>query len=533
MKKIALLMSLIVLVFSTTIKSQSPLLDLEDRYKKASMKPYYDYGYYYVDRNITANELAKSLDIPLETVHQLAVEGILAALDFSKPFNDGFTQENYDAYRAPIDYFFDNPDKSSRDVKVQFKNKEIGLVLFMPIIMANNMDSTPSLPSDMKYMHQHIWRQSSNIEGYEVYVKKGQDWRNTAKQLKLSIANLLEYNPSIQMDATADTDYIICIPNTPKHNGGKFAWSDMNQTQQYEILDSYASCLINGNLDTPLSLKEKLKLGASLYHYDRETIEDEPFWSINNIHNNVTANQISQTVGISPDQLKLYCKYASALKDDESTADRGFDAMRLYFLDHPDITIEQLAQVSQAKYNGKNYRISLYIPERPSDIRLNDKGEIIYPAVVPSQIKSKKTLKQFFSNSPSFKCSQAEVTLTLSYNTTDGFVAFVDGKRLGRFEVDTREEEPQKALIGLPWLRGWGPAPMLLTLAGVNSTLALLPVQGEEMLKYNSQGYLQHGRTGNTNWMKLSLSSDGISFDPLDYRPDPEMFRFIGFSKKS
>ena len=531
MKKVALLIALIVVAITTTIQAQNPVCDLEAKYIQASMKPYYDYGFYYTDKSITANELANSLGLPVETVHQLTVEGIPAALDFSKPFNDGFTQENYEAYKAAIDYFFANPDKSSRNVKVKFKNHEIGLVLFMPISMSNNNEATQSLPSDMEYMQQHIWRNSSNIEGYEVYVKKGQDWMNTAKQLKLSIANLIEYNPSIQMDTTADNDYIICIPNTPKHNGGTFAWSDINLRQQYEILDAYAANLVNGKLDAPLSLNERIKLGASFYHYDRTTIENEPFWSINNIAANVTANQISQTLGISLQDLTLYNKYAAALKDDESTTDNCFNEIRQYYLDHPDITIEQLAQVSQNKYGGRNYRISLYIPQKPSDIRLSDKGDIIYPAVVPSQIKSKKTLKQFFSNSPSFKCSQTGVTLTLTYNSKDGFVAFVDGKQFGKFEVDTRDDQPQKALIGLPWLSGWGPAPMLLTLNGDNTTLALLPVQGEEILRYNSQGYLQHGRTGNTNWMKLSLSSDGISFNPLDYRPDPEIFRFMGFNQ--
>lgn len=155
-----------------------------------------------------------------------------------------------------------------------------------------------------------------------------------------------------------------------------------------------------------------------------------------------------------------------------------------------------------------------------------------YSESIPSRITSSGTLKELFSNSPRFKCSQTGVELTLSYDAYDGFVAYVDGKRFGKFEVDTREDQPKRALIGLPWLNGYDPAPMLLTLNGNNTTLELLPVQGEENLSYNSSGYLQHGRTGNTTWMKLSLSSSGISFTPVNYKPDPEIFRFIDFNKQ-
>lgn len=106
----------------------------------------------------------------------------------------------------------------------------------------------------------------------------------------------------------------------------------------------------------------------------------------------------------------------------------------------------------------------------------------------------------------------------------------MNGKRFGKFEVDVRDDRPTMALIGLPWLRGYGPAPMLLSLNGEKTTLALLPVEGQETLSYNSQGYLQHGRTGNTNWMALSLSSGGVSFTPVNYKPDSEIFHFIGFA---
>lgn len=154
-----------------------------------------------------------------------------------------------------------------------------------------------------------------------------------------------------------------------------------------------------------------------------------------------------------------------------------------------------------------------------------------YPEDIPSRITSSGTLKEFFSNSPRFKCRETGVELILTYNSTDGFCAYVGDKYFGRFEVDTREDQPKRAIIGLPWLSGYGPAPMLLTLDGSNTTLELLPVQGAENLSFNSRGYLQHGRTGNTTWMRLSISSGGVSFTPVDYKPDPEMFHFIGFDK--
>ena len=167
-------------------------------------------------------------------------------------------------------------------------------------------------------------------------------------------------------------------------------------------------------------------------------------------------------------------------------------------------------------------------PENPSKSKLNTNGSADLPAVIPSKIESAKTLKKFFSNFPSFKCKETGVTLTLTSNGAC-FFAYVDGKLLGKFEVDVNKEYPTKALIGLPWLNGWGPAPMVLSLNGENTTLSLLPVEGEENLSYNSRGYLQHGRTGNKTWMQLSLSSDGISFTPVDYKPNPEIFHFTGF----
>ena len=152
---------------------------------------------------------------------------------------------------------------------------------------------------------------------------------------------------------------------------------------------------------------------------------------------------------------------------------------------------------------------------------------------IPDKIESIETLKIFFSQNPQFKCKQTDVVLRCSYSSNTGFVAYVNEKRLGQFEVDIRRDEPKRALIGLPWLNGWGPAPMVLTLRGNNTTLELIPIQGEENLSYNSSGYLQYGRTGNTTWMQLSLSEDGVTFMPVSYKPNPEIFYLENYSESA
>lgn len=152
---------------------------------------------------------------------------------------------------------------------------------------------------------------------------------------------------------------------------------------------------------------------------------------------------------------------------------------------------------------------------------------------IPDKIESIETLKNFFSQNPQFKCKQTDVVLRFSYSSNTGFVAYVNEKRLGQFEVDIRRDEPKRALIGLPWLNGWGPAPMVLTLRGNNTTLELIPIQGEENLSYNSSGYLQYGRTGNTTWMQLSLSEDGVTFTPVSNKPNPEIFYLENYSESA
>lgn len=240
---------------------------------------------------------------------------------------------------------------------------------------------------------------------------------------------------------------------------------------------------------------------------------------------------LSKTLGVETDFLSKYNPQAK---------DGIFAGMRMY-VPATSVSEENLKKVDSAPtFAGGalesvcEYALSGGMNQtRPQSKSVGSDAERInsQPKQVPTRVKSLKTLKEFFSNAPKFKCPQTNTELVLSYGGADGFVVYVDGKRYGTFEVDIRDDRPSMALIGLPWLNGWGPAPMLLTLDGKNTNLALLPVQGEENLRYNSQGYLQHGRTGNTNWVSLSLSSEGISFTPVNYKPEPEIFWFIGFNK--
>lgn len=370
-------------------------------------------------------------------------------------------------------------------------------------------------------------------------VPKGYTMTTLSNTLSVSQDVLYKYNPDLREGLRAGMQIYLPASTVSEENLKKvdaaptFVGGALNSVYSY-ALNEYAKHSQSQrelkNLYVNIPVKDRIGKGSQLYRYDEISIEGEPFWSLNNIHMDVTANQISETTGIPLDQLKLYCNYAAELKGYDTRDEKNrFNVICQYYLSHPTTTRKELEDVSRAMFQGYNYHLSIYIPTDPSSLKVNSDGSVDLPAVIPSKIESANTLRKFFSNSPRFKCSQTNVTLTLSYDATDGFVAYVDGKRLGKFEVDTREDQPQKALIGLPWLNGYGPAPMLLTLNGNNTTLALLPVQGEENLSYNSRGYLQHGRTGNTTWMQLSLSSNGISFTPVNYKPDPEMFRFIGF----
>lgn len=154
-------------------------------------------------------------------------------------------------------------------------------------------------------------------------------------------------------------------------------------------------------------------------------------------------------------------------------------------------------------------------------------------AQIPSRFNSISELNKFLSHSPTFKCEDTNVELCLTYKN-GSYKAYVDGKYYGIYEVDLNPQYSSMALIGMPGLpSGWGPAPMFLRLKGNNTTLELIAIKGEESMSYNSRGYLQSGRTGRTNYNSLSLSSGGISFQPMDRDPGPEVFRFKGFESQS
>ena len=154
--------------------------------------------------------------------------------------------------------------------------------------------------------------------------------------------------------------------------------------------------------------------------------------------------------------------------------------------------------------------------------------------VVPDKIQSVNTIKSFFAHKPQFKCKETGTVLTLAYSSSmDNFEAYVGGKCLGQFEVDTRELLPTVAMIRLPRLNGSGRAPMALYLKGQNTKCVLMPVQeGEATTGFKPSGYLQRGKTAKTNWIKFSLSADGISFTTVDHKPSGETFLFIGFSEQ-
>ena len=154
--------------------------------------------------------------------------------------------------------------------------------------------------------------------------------------------------------------------------------------------------------------------------------------------------------------------------------------------------------------------------------------------VVPDKIQSVNTIKTFFAHKPQFKCKETGTVLTLAYSSSmDNFEAYVGGKCLGQLEVDTRELLPTVAMIGMPRLNGSGRAPMALYLKGQNTKCVLMPVQeGEASTGFKPSGYLQRGKTAKTNWIKFSLSADGISFTTVDHKPSGETFLFIGFSEQ-
>lgn len=152
---------------------------------------------------------------------------------------------------------------------------------------------------------------------------------------------------------------------------------------------------------------------------------------------------------------------------------------------------------------------------------------------IPSRFNSISDLNKFLSQYPKFRCDETGVNLCLTYKNGQ-YIAYVNNKEYGYYEVDLNPQYPKMALIGMPGLpSGWGPAPMFLRLNGNRTTLELNAIEGEETMSYNSRGYLQSGRTGRTNYNSLSLSAGGISFQPMDRNPGPEVFQFMGFESPS
>lgn len=74
---------------------------------------------------------------------------------------------------------------------------------------------------------------------------------------------------------------------------------------------------------------------------------------------------------------------------------------------------------------------------------------------IPLTFKSIADLNQFLSKEPQFKCVDTGHILKLTYNGGK-YVAYVNNKKLGSYEVDWNKEFPDRALIGLPWMRVYG-----------------------------------------------------------------------------
>lgn len=157
---------------------------------------------------------------------------------------------------------------------------------------------------------------------------------------------------------------------------------------------------------------------------------------------------------------------------------------------------------------------------------------VVYPSYsqgCPTRFNNLSDVQNFMQKEPLFKNKYTGCTVRLKYSQHEGFLIYVDDKLIGKMHVEWNPAYPTSALLGLPWLNGYGPAPMGLILNNGNPILQLFPVEGQENLSYNSRGYLQPGRTNNKTWMELSLGKDGVAFRPVNYKPEPETFIFVEF----
>lgn len=150
---------------------------------------------------------------------------------------------------------------------------------------------------------------------------------------------------------------------------------------------------------------------------------------------------------------------------------------------------------------------------------------------IPSSFSSQTVLRDFISRNPQFKSETSGIIVTLSYSASGGFVMYADGNNIGHFETDLNPRYPTRALLGLQWNPGWGPAPFVLDVAGGEPFLALLPVEGQENIYMDDSGQIKPGRSWKKNWMSLDVRKNGIVFTPMDRKPSQSNFNFIGFKK--
>ena len=579
----------------------------------------------------TTYELSYKMGISIDSLRVIAEKGIFAKR-MSKSDRILF-REDLKQDLDILDRFFSQPYTERLSEKY---------AIYIP----SNPNSFPNIETYQQYLSHEIYALSYKVKNtYDVFVKKGQNWKNTAETLCTTRIRLREANPKLNIGDFAEEDCIVHIPFNIVGLGNVDNAEEFNS-----LLSNYREKFLAGELDKDIEILEITpEFAAKVEKYDkisafyegRAAVLRNDKWGFIDLNGDeVIACQYPSSCNFKPSRFSNGIACVPDVREEDgdhfnirvgfidkegkwilrgnffSEPSTGLSLWYSIYHELPSVSANGICSVYDGFYDshvieGDELLINMsgeivsdsptYIPEEfiYQDEELRDQNRIslwqrtitgknnfkvvelaiydyneqysYYPVktssyyldkygnmapvnarsemskyyenyvkekqkrilaeqTLCSSINSTSALRKLFSNSPKFECSQTGVEITLSYNSTDGFVAYVDGKRFGNFEVDTREDQPKRALIGLPWLTGYGPAPMLLTLNGSNTTLELLPVQGEETLSFNSRGYLQYGRTGNTTWMRLSLSSGGVSFTPVDYKPDPEMFHFIGFS---
>ncbi len=144
-----------------------------------------------------------------------------------------------------------------------------------------------------------------------------------------------------------------------------------------------------------------------------------------------------------------------------------------------------------------------------------------------TSFRSEADLKSFMQRRPVFKSNESSMEVTLNYTPSSGyFLELSSGKKLRIVDVSLNPSRPTAAMLGVEWLSE--PAPLVIDLQN-NKYMFLPPIPGEENISYDSNGRLRVGRTGRTNWMRLSMGWDGVQFTPCDDKPKPEYFNFVKF----